>query len=174
MIAQTIIRRLADRGISLALSGEGIAVEPSSALTDEDRQAIRANKAELLELLTSGHLCTGCADVMTLQDRARDVWWCPACRRFADGQGRRLSKVETSKLVTRAEEDARTLIADLKVAGCAFVYEDGELRLQFPSRMSAGLWARFESAGDVFRRVAMEAAARDESIDDKDSREMEE
>jgi ribosomal protein L37AE/L43A len=170
MIAQTIIRRLADRGISLALSGEGIAVEPSSALTDEDRQAIRASKAELLELLTSGHLCPGCAGEMRLQDRARDVWWCPACRRWADGQGRPLPKTENPKPVERVEEDARKLIADLKAAGCAFVYEDGELRLQFPSRMSAGLWARFESAGDVFRRVVMEAAVCDESIDDESSR----
>jgi ribosomal protein L37AE/L43A len=174
MIAQTIIRRLADRGISLALSGEGIAVEPSSALTDVDRQAIRDHKAELLELLTSGHLCPGCAGEMRLQDLARDVWWCAACRRWADGQGRPLPGTETPKPVARDEEEARKLIADLKAAGCAFALEDGELRLRYPSRMSAGLWARFESAGDVFRRVAMEAAVCDGPTNDEDSREMEE
>ena len=108
--------------------------------------------------LTSSHFCPSCAGKTRLQDRARDVWWCPACRRWADGQGRPLTKIKTPKLVTRAEEDARELIADLRAAGCAFVYEDGELRLQFPSRMSAGLWARFQTAGDVFRVMAMEAA----------------
>jgi ribosomal protein L37AE/L43A len=169
MIAQTIIRRLADRGISLTLSGEGITVTPASALTNEDRQAIRDHKAELLDLLTSGHLCPGCASEMALQDRERDVWWCAACRRWADGQGRPLPKTETPKPFARAEEDARKLIADLKAAGCVFVYEDGELRLRYVSRMPAGLWARFESAGDVFRRVAMEAVMCDEPIDEEGS-----
>lgn len=111
----------------------------------------------------AGHLCPGCAGALRLQDRRLDTWWCPACRRWADGQGRPLTETKTQKLVTRAEEDARKLIADLKAAGCAFALEDGELRLRYPSRMSAGLWARFESAGAVFRRLAREAAICGES-----------
>jgi len=174
MRADTLLESLSGRGFKVLVDGGTIRVSPSSALTDADRQAIRDHKAELLDLLTYGHLCPGCAGEMRLQDRARDVWWCPACRRWADGQGRSLTEKKTLKPVTRAEEEARKLIADLKAAGCAFVYEDGELRLRYPSRMSAGLWARFESAGDVFRRVAMEAAVCDGPIDGEDSREMEE
>jgi hypothetical protein len=128
------------------------------AMTDDDRQAIRDHNAELLDLLSSSHLCPGCARGMHLQDQSHDVSWCPTCRRWTDGQGRPLTAVETPKPVTSEEEDARELIADLRAAGCAFALEDGELRLRYPSRMSAGLWERFESAGAVFRRMAREAA----------------
>lgn len=158
MRANTLIESLSTRGFTVLADGNAIKVSPSSALTDEDRQTIRAHKAELLKLLTSGHLCPGCAGEMRLQDRARDVWWCPACRRWADGQGRPLAKTESPKPITRDQEEARKLIADLRAAGCVFALEDGELRLRYPSRMSAGLWARFESAGDVFRAMAREAA----------------
>jgi len=133
------------------------------ALTDELLATLKENKAELLD---ESHLCPGCAGEMALQDLARDVWWCPACRRWADGQGRPLPGTETPKPVARDEEEARKLIADLKAAGCAFAYEDGELRLRYPSRMSAGLWARFERAGHVFRVMAREAAVCEESVDD--------
>jgi ribosomal protein L37AE/L43A len=167
MRADTLIESLSDRGFTVLADGNTIKVSPSSALTAEDRQAIRDHKAELLELLTSGHLCPGCAREMRLQDRARDAWWCPACRRWADGQGRPLTVVETPKPVMRDEAEARKLIADLKAAGCAFALEDGELRLRYPSRMSAGLWARFESAGHVFRTLAREAAVCDEPADDE-------
>jgi hypothetical protein len=51
MLAIDAVNRFAARGLSLFLSGDGIAVTPASALTDEDRQAIRAHKAELLALL---------------------------------------------------------------------------------------------------------------------------
>jgi ribosomal protein L37AE/L43A len=174
MLAHNLIESLSARGFTLLADDGAIKVSPSSALTEDDRQAIRDHKTELIHLLNEGHLCPGCAGGLRLQDRARDVWWCPACRRWADGKGRPLTKAETPKPVTHAEEDARKLIADLKAAGCAFVYEDGELRLQFPSRMSAGLWARFESAGDVFRRAAMEAAVCDDPTNDEDSKEREE
>jgi tubulysin polyketide synthase-like protein len=164
MHADTLIESLSTRGFTIRAEGDAVKVSPSSALTAEDRQAIKAHKAELLNLLTSGHLCPGCAGEMRLQDRPRDAWWCPICRRWADGQGRPLSQAEILKPITRDQEEARKLIADLRAAGCAFALEDGELRLRYPSRMSAGLWARFESAGDVFIAMAREAAGCDEPV----------
>lgn len=152
------------RGVALSVDGDRLAVDdPNSALTDELLASLKERKTELLDLLASGRLCPGCAGKMRLQDRARDVWWCPACRRWADGQGKPLTVTEILRPVARDQEDARKLIEDLRAAGCAFALEDGELRLRYPSRMSAGLWARFESAGAVFRRVAREAAVCGES-----------
>lgn len=105
-------------------------------------------------------LCPGCADQMVLQDRKAGAWFCANCRRWTDGQGRPLPRIEKPQPVTRDADDARRLIEDLRAAGCSFVIEGGELRLRFPSRISSGLWARFESAGDVFRSMAMESAIR--------------
>jgi ribosomal protein L37AE/L43A len=165
MTAQTILHDLAARGIILTATGDRLDVDgPDEALTDELLATLRSRKSELLELLTSGHLCPGCAGELVLQDRAADAWYCPNCRKWADGQGRALAPTEKPKTTTRAEAKARALIEDLKAAGCAFVIEDGELRLQFPSRMSSGLWTRFESAGDIFRSMAFEAAINDDAM----------
>lgn len=50
--AEALICHLSARGIRLALDGSvWLIVEPASRLSDEDRQAIRAHKAELLRLV---------------------------------------------------------------------------------------------------------------------------
>lgn len=162
MNVQSILHDLAARGVILTATGDRLDVDgPDDALTDELLTTLRERKSELLALLTSGHLCSGCASEMALQDRAADAWFCPNCRKWADGQGRPLPPIEKPQPITRDADDARKLIADLRGAGCVFVIEDGELRLRFPSRMSSGLWARFENAGDVFRSLALDAAFED-------------
>jgi len=54
MSAAILVGELAARGIRLSVNGEAVRVEPASALTDEDRQAIRDHKAEVLSILRSG------------------------------------------------------------------------------------------------------------------------
>lgn len=51
MHAVELIENLGRRGIRLIADGDGIIVEPSRLLTDTDRAAIRAHKAELMALL---------------------------------------------------------------------------------------------------------------------------
>jgi hypothetical protein len=53
MRADTLIESFSNRGFTVLAHGETIKVSPSSALTDEDRQAIRDHKAELLDALRS-------------------------------------------------------------------------------------------------------------------------
>ncbi len=57
--ASGLLTDLERRGIRLAASIDGtrLKVAPASALTDADRQAIRAHKPELLALLASHHEC---------------------------------------------------------------------------------------------------------------------
>jgi ribosomal protein L37AE/L43A len=162
MTAQTLLHDLATRGVILTATGDRLDVDaPDGLLTDELLATLRAHKAALLDLLASGHLCPGCAGQMALQDRAADAWFCANCRRWSDGQGRPLSRIEKPQPITRDADDARRLIEDLRAASCSFVIEDGELRLRFPSRMSSGLWTRFENAGDIFRSMAFESAIMD-------------
>ncbi|MGD0950043.1 MAG: hypothetical protein ABSA52_21780 [Candidatus Binatia bacterium] len=54
MTAQTLLEALTARGVQLILDGSGIVAKPASRLTDADRQAIRACKAELRRLLEQG------------------------------------------------------------------------------------------------------------------------
>jgi ribosomal protein L37AE/L43A len=162
MTAQTLLRDLAASGITLTPIGDRLDVDgPDDALTDELLATLRERKAELLDLLASGHRCPGCAGEMVLQDRAADAWHCPNCRRWTNGQGRPLPRIEKPKPITRDADDARRLIEDLKTAGCVFLIEDGELRLKYPSKMNGALWARFENAGDVFKSLALDAAFED-------------
>jgi hypothetical protein len=53
MTASTLIQSLSSRGFSVLADGDAIKVSPASALTDDERQAIRERKAELLTLLQS-------------------------------------------------------------------------------------------------------------------------
>jgi ribosomal protein L37AE/L43A len=171
MIAQALLHDLTTRGVILSANGDHLDIDaPDDALTNELLAKLAENKAALLKLLNEAHLCPGCAGKMRLQDRAQDAWYCPACRRWTDGHGQALPKIEAPKAITSDEVEARKLIEDLQAAGCVFVIEDGELRLRYPSRIPAGLWTRFESAGDVFRSMAMEATLCD-GVDDEDSRE---
>lgn len=63
MDAHTLLSDFRSRGIELIPNGEKLAVEPASRLSDADRAAIRAAKAELLKLL--------CA-APSLRDREED------------------------------------------------------------------------------------------------------
>src|SRR5215813_6505241 len=51
MTADDLLNQLKARGIIVSLAGDDLSVTPWSLLTDEDRQAIRANKDELVALL---------------------------------------------------------------------------------------------------------------------------
>ncbi|MGD0949103.1 MAG: hypothetical protein ABSA52_16960 [Candidatus Binatia bacterium] len=51
MMAQALIQTLAARGVQLMPDGDGLVAKPASKLTDVDREAIRAQKAELVRLL---------------------------------------------------------------------------------------------------------------------------
>jgi hypothetical protein len=53
MNAHTLLSDFRSRGIALIPNGEKLTVEPASRLTDADRAAIRAAKAELLAVLTA-------------------------------------------------------------------------------------------------------------------------
>src|SRR5262249_26541582 len=52
MTAAALIETFQSRGLSIRADGDSIKVSPSSALTDDDRQAIRSHKAGLLDLLS--------------------------------------------------------------------------------------------------------------------------
>ena len=55
MGAPDLLQRLRGSGFALSLTDDGgVKVAPASALTDDYRQAIRANRAELVTLLRSG------------------------------------------------------------------------------------------------------------------------
>jgi hypothetical protein len=51
--AADLLAGLTRQGFTFAPEGDGIRVTPASRLTEADRQAIRANKAELLAMLVS-------------------------------------------------------------------------------------------------------------------------
>jgi len=51
MKADDLLNQLQARGIIVSLAGDDLSVTPWSLLTDDDRQAIRANKDELVALL---------------------------------------------------------------------------------------------------------------------------
>jgi hypothetical protein len=162
MTAAAILTDLTTRGVRIWADADRLKLDaPTGILTDDDKTRLAEHKPELLELLASTRFCSVCGSELRLQDRAADAWWCPSCRLWSDGQGRPLAQTEKPKPALRDEEKARQLIEDLKAAGCAFVIEDGELHLRFPSRMSAALWTRFENAGEVFRAMAKEEAERE-------------
>lgn len=52
MNAPALLRELSTRGVTVALEGEALRVQPSRVLTDELRAAIRCHKSELLQFLT--------------------------------------------------------------------------------------------------------------------------
>jgi tubulysin polyketide synthase-like protein len=56
MTAPAFIESFAARGFSFLADGGKLIVSPASALTDEDRQAIREHKAELLDLLADENI----------------------------------------------------------------------------------------------------------------------
>lgn len=68
MSAVLILQDLKARGFALAIAGEGIRVTPASELTDDDRKAIRLNKASIRAHLrrTQHHLDPADPLVVTL------------------------------------------------------------------------------------------------------------
>jgi len=75
MDAHMLLSDFRSRGIALIPNGEKLTVEPASRLTDADRAAIRAAKAELLKLLAASGLRDREADEI---DRvARTDGWSP-------------------------------------------------------------------------------------------------
>jgi hypothetical protein len=52
MEIQSLLENLKARGIRLSTNGQRVVVEPASRLTDQDREAIRAAKPELLRALS--------------------------------------------------------------------------------------------------------------------------
>lgn len=116
MTATTLIESFASRGFTVLADGDAIKVSPSSALTDDDRQEIRDNKAELLAALRSEphaddsaeveEVCPICHGALREQrgKRYRHVW-CPTPGHFdswrADGR-RKLS--ETDAPIIRERE----------------------------------------------------------------------
>jgi hypothetical protein len=65
--AQTLIQALAAKGVTLVPDGDSLIARPRERLTDADREAIRACKADLLTYLHPA------------SEARRDVVVCPAC-----------------------------------------------------------------------------------------------
>lgn len=103
MSAQAVLQELEQLGCTVAAEGDRLTVSPSSRLTDELRARIRECKPEILAELQPGdtppgdfserrtgrqiiepllerHECPDGCGPLELQDRARDVWFCPDCR----------------------------------------------------------------------------------------------
>ena len=74
MTAAALLDRLRLRGLTLSVDGPEIVVRPASALTDEERTALRSQRDEVLALLLGTaihrdkppHCCHGCHS---------DTWW---------------------------------------------------------------------------------------------------
>ena len=95
MTAQSLIRSLTTRGIHIWAESDQLKLDaPVGVITEQDRQVLAAWKPELIGLLTPdtkpvrevvaelialSHCPDGCGK-LTLQDKARDVWFCPSCR----------------------------------------------------------------------------------------------
>ena len=80
MGAAQVLAHLQAAGFRLHADGDRLTVAPASLLRDDDRDIIRAHKAELLALLTAAQALPGRAEVPLLQ---------------ADSRPYRLSKAET-------------------------------------------------------------------------------
>lgn len=143
-------------GVVLIPAGDRLKIKgPEDVLTDDVVDAIRAHKAELLDLLTSGAICRACGHHRQQQDAVS--WFCPACRGWSDASGDPLPGAAGPR--TMATEAAR-LVADLTAAGYGFVIDGDELRLSLNGRISTALWARFEAMAndDEFLALAYRAA----------------
>jgi SOS-response transcriptional repressor LexA len=72
MNAQSLIETLSEKGVRLIPDGDGLVVEPASRLTDAEREAIRAHKAELLQQLAAGQPCEHVKDDPELAEWYRE------------------------------------------------------------------------------------------------------
>ncbi len=72
--AETLLSSLSARGIEVAVKGENLLIEPASKLTDEDRAALRENKAEIIALRTMPPLGAICFfDLAALTEAIADA-----------------------------------------------------------------------------------------------------
>lgn len=142
-------------GVQFIPVGDQLTVKgPDCVLTIEIVEEIRAHKAEILEAFRAGLPFLACGHPRTLQDRAHDAWWCPACRIWSDGAGDPLPKAPKPRGEIVENIEARSLLDDLRAAGCGFVLADNELRLTKLECISTALWLRFEAAGPDFVAIA--------------------
>ena len=88
MNAQSLIETLSEKGVRLIPDGDGLVVEPASKLTDADRRAIRAHKAELLHLLAADEpgACEHVADDPELAEWYRENRHLTCARCFFAGR----------------------------------------------------------------------------------------
>jgi|SRR5262245_60752430 len=99
MTATILLSDLQSRGFVLSSVEDGVLVKPSKHLTDEDRQAIRDHKAELLALLRSdpsdGEVCPIChGELKEEVGKQFRHLWCPTYGHFDSWRapvGRKLS-----------------------------------------------------------------------------------
>jgi hypothetical protein len=103
MTAETILHDLTSRGVQVWAEADRLKFDaPRGVLSDEDKSQLTERKSELLTLLTkiqhsepatdqrsarermvellALHQCPDGCGKLKLQDRARDVWYCPGCR----------------------------------------------------------------------------------------------
>ncbi|MDX2040504.1 MAG: hypothetical protein SF097_04605 [Acidobacteriota bacterium] len=95
MTAQAILHDLTTRGVRVWAESDRLKLDaPVGVVTEQDKQVLTAWKPELIgllrphtkparevvaELIALSHCPDGCGK-LTLQDEARDVWFCPTCR----------------------------------------------------------------------------------------------
>jgi hypothetical protein len=97
MTALDLMQNLELRGIRLSIDGNHLAVDgPDPALTPDVINSLREHKGELMTMLSSkltvtdsrsftaqpNNACPNCCDVLDLQHRTPEVWWCAGCRRW--------------------------------------------------------------------------------------------
>jgi TubC N-terminal docking domain len=86
MTTSTLIESLSSRGFMVLADGDAIKVSPASALADDERQAIRDHKAELLAFLSrqpGAECCPVCgATVEEVRASYYKHVWCPTQGHF--------------------------------------------------------------------------------------------
>src|SRR5215813_6376158 len=87
MTATTLLSDLQARGFRFTAIDKGVFVKPSKLLTDDDREAIRHHKVELLTLLRfetdAGEVCPICGgEVREQRGKHFRHLWCPTPGHF--------------------------------------------------------------------------------------------
>ena len=159
MTAGTILRDLTGRGIRIWVTGDRLKLDaPAGSLTGADLADLRARKAELLSALSKPGTCPACREPMDLQDKARDCWWCPGCRKFLRRDGLVIPPPPKTKPLTRERHEAQRLLADLQAAGCAITARGGEVAISNLANLLNELFRRLEEADWDFVYVALQLA----------------
>lgn len=114
---------------------------------------LRAGSGSVRLLVPEPGGCPGCGRPAELQDRALNAWRCANCRRWFDSAGQPLPSSKRARPLTAEDAAARRLAEDLRAAGCSFILDGEELRVRWPKKISASLWARFEAAGPALAAI---------------------